>query len=631
MLSASDKKVKVFLSSTSKDLGEFRAAAADAIVRRGMTPIMMEHFPAVSRDAVEECKAKVEEADVFIGIYADRYGYRPRGQHQSITELEYHWAEDRLIDRLIFVFDKPKATLPLDHPIYQHADHDPQMTKFRDYVGKQVIWKSFASPEELKDEVNRALEVWEKRPMSARWFRPLQDMPVWVRLLSAILLIVTVGVLISSLIRLFTAGQTALGAFSVVMGILATAIPLLGFFSKGAQRVLAGIAGIERIKSWMLTLLTQVLVLIVVLVGAPMLLRTTGNSLIQQALVDDDLNAARITLGNAATLDSDVTGALDAELQRGLAALNLQADNARIQQIARLFAEFAPNVLREVRAAEIEEAARSAGEAARSDAASWLQVLSHVDPDRAVGLAREFYNDALDSYVGAPPDLPLARNYLDAVLSMVPFLDTTFSREEISVAHYVRGLISQANDSSAALDEYRRAIEEDDTNLEARYALAVALLIQVENGGDPTQLNEAIAIARAGYQDYIPQEYCRGSQDLSDEGVLRESWNCFALMTTEAGARILRGAGEDTASSIRGLLERAVRLAQANDNFRSAGFFTAEAYYWLARTTQPDPNTPDGQALYCSIIQHLDRTKPRHVQWLTYANEQLGERRCLPN
>jgi hypothetical protein len=112
---------KIFLSSTSKDLVAFRQAVGEAVIQREMHPIMMERFPAVSRDALDVCKQKVEEADLFIGIYADRYGYCPRNGNQSITEMEYDWAEKRGIERLIFVFDKDKAALPDTDLVYQYG------------------------------------------------------------------------------------------------------------------------------------------------------------------------------------------------------------------------------------------------------------------------------------------------------------------------------------------------------------------------------------------------------------------------------------------------------------------------------------------------------------------------------
>ena len=44
----------------------------------------------------------VEQADVYVGIFAYRYGYVPDGHDISITEMEYNRASDLGKPRLIF-------------------------------------------------------------------------------------------------------------------------------------------------------------------------------------------------------------------------------------------------------------------------------------------------------------------------------------------------------------------------------------------------------------------------------------------------------------------------------------------------------------------------------------------------
>ena len=48
------------------------------------------------RGAAALCRAKIEEADLFLGLYAHRYGFQPDGfDGKSITQLEYEWARER--------------------------------------------------------------------------------------------------------------------------------------------------------------------------------------------------------------------------------------------------------------------------------------------------------------------------------------------------------------------------------------------------------------------------------------------------------------------------------------------------------------------------------------------------------
>src|SRR2546430_1490156 len=92
---------KVMISSTAYDLPEHRKEVLDACLRQGMLPIMMEHSPASDADAIGESLRMVDEADIYLGIFAYRYGKVPKGYDISITEMEYNRAVERGIPRLI--------------------------------------------------------------------------------------------------------------------------------------------------------------------------------------------------------------------------------------------------------------------------------------------------------------------------------------------------------------------------------------------------------------------------------------------------------------------------------------------------------------------------------------------------
>ena len=75
----------------------------EACLRQGMLPLMMEHLPTNSDDAIKTSLKMVDEADLYLGIFAYRYGYIPEGHKLSITEMEYNQAVKRKIPRLIFI------------------------------------------------------------------------------------------------------------------------------------------------------------------------------------------------------------------------------------------------------------------------------------------------------------------------------------------------------------------------------------------------------------------------------------------------------------------------------------------------------------------------------------------------
>jgi Domain of unknown function (DUF4062) len=76
----------VFVSSTFADLKEFRASVRSAIRRLGLVDIAMEHFGSRDERPIDECKRVInKECDLFVGIYAKRYGFIPEGEKTSIT------------------------------------------------------------------------------------------------------------------------------------------------------------------------------------------------------------------------------------------------------------------------------------------------------------------------------------------------------------------------------------------------------------------------------------------------------------------------------------------------------------------------------------------------------------------
>ncbi len=105
---------KVMISSTALDLPEHRELVMKACLRQSMFPIMMEHMPAADADAIEESLRIVNEADIYLGIFAFRYGYIPKGYDISITEMEYNRAVERGIPRLIFLMDEDHPVKPAD-------------------------------------------------------------------------------------------------------------------------------------------------------------------------------------------------------------------------------------------------------------------------------------------------------------------------------------------------------------------------------------------------------------------------------------------------------------------------------------------------------------------------------------
>ncbi len=161
---------RVFVSSTSRDLIKHREKVKDAILGLGMQPVMMEHFPAMDADAVSACKQKVLDCDLFVGIYAYRYGYMPQGADRSITEMEYDWAKEAGIPIRPFVADQTanewRSTLKDLYPdlsgddlnkLVETGANADKLKAFRNRMGSEKVWATFTSPDSLAAAISQSL------------------------------------------------------------------------------------------------------------------------------------------------------------------------------------------------------------------------------------------------------------------------------------------------------------------------------------------------------------------------------------------------------------------------------------------------------------------------------------------
>ena len=150
----------VMISSTARDLPDERAQATNAILRLGMSPKIMEAMAAMDADAIAASMALVDKADVFVGIFAHRYGEVPDGHDKSITEMEYDRAVERGIPRLIFLMDEDVPVLPKD---VDKGESAAKLQALKERLKKERVVGFFNSPEDLRGQVLHALVEWRER------------------------------------------------------------------------------------------------------------------------------------------------------------------------------------------------------------------------------------------------------------------------------------------------------------------------------------------------------------------------------------------------------------------------------------------------------------------------------------
>ena len=100
--------LKIFVSSTSEDLGPYRTAARLVILDTGWTPVMMEHFGTSEHFTVDACREKLKTCDLMLLIVAFRRGWIPTSEQggddiKSITALELEYAREQKMPVLVFL------------------------------------------------------------------------------------------------------------------------------------------------------------------------------------------------------------------------------------------------------------------------------------------------------------------------------------------------------------------------------------------------------------------------------------------------------------------------------------------------------------------------------------------------
>jgi hypothetical protein len=149
---------RVFLSSTAKDLHDFREKVYHAIEGMdGFHCVRMEDFGARDSDAQKFCPEKISECDVFVCLAGLCHGSSPSDSEHSYTEIEYEHASESDIPCLIFMSAE-------DH-FYEGYFREPdekwqKQQNFRAQVSRERILDSFTQPDELATKVIKALRNW---------------------------------------------------------------------------------------------------------------------------------------------------------------------------------------------------------------------------------------------------------------------------------------------------------------------------------------------------------------------------------------------------------------------------------------------------------------------------------------
>lgn len=143
---------KIYISSTYSDLKDFREEAYRALRKLQHDVIAMEDYTAADQRPLDKCLADVAACDVYVGIFAWRYGYIPPDQKKSITELEFRTARDEKKLCLIFLLDDnaPWSRVLMDREA-------ANIEALREELKKDFLVEFFSSKDELASDITIAV------------------------------------------------------------------------------------------------------------------------------------------------------------------------------------------------------------------------------------------------------------------------------------------------------------------------------------------------------------------------------------------------------------------------------------------------------------------------------------------
>jgi len=146
-------RAKIYISSTFEDLKDHREAVYKTLRQWGHDVIAMEDDVASDARPLDQCLENVLRSDVYIGLFAWRYGYVPPGQEKSITQLEYECARQAEKTCLIFLLHEDA-----DWKIkFMDADRT-QIEEFKRKLQTDHVVQFFKTVEDLKAKVSASLK-----------------------------------------------------------------------------------------------------------------------------------------------------------------------------------------------------------------------------------------------------------------------------------------------------------------------------------------------------------------------------------------------------------------------------------------------------------------------------------------
>lgn len=136
----------IYVSSTFADLRAHRQALSLAIRRLGHVDIAMEYYLAEDARPLDRCLRDAGACDLYVGLFARRYGFCPPGEQCSITELEFRAARAANTDSLCFLLAEDA---PWPDEYVERGSGADKLAALRAELSEHYLCGFFSTPDEL--------------------------------------------------------------------------------------------------------------------------------------------------------------------------------------------------------------------------------------------------------------------------------------------------------------------------------------------------------------------------------------------------------------------------------------------------------------------------------------------------
>lgn len=149
------EKYNVFISYTPYDSDAYIQAVTRVIRAFDRFPIVLDYFPPLNAETIQQSIFQIDAASIFIGIYGNHYGVIPENGVASIPEIEFDQAISKRKHHLCYLIDENYLVESTQN------NHEPDRVRLKKLRAKIKTTASnveyFTSPENLQIKLAAAL------------------------------------------------------------------------------------------------------------------------------------------------------------------------------------------------------------------------------------------------------------------------------------------------------------------------------------------------------------------------------------------------------------------------------------------------------------------------------------------